>query len=94
MATEQQSPADTAVVPKRPAAPTSAPAQAADDSVDFDDVLPHLGEFGRYQKMLFLLLAPFMFFVAFVYFSQIFITLTPDHWCRVPGLEFLTPEER
>jgi hypothetical protein len=93
MATEQQSPATTAVVPKRSTAVT-APAEAADNSVDFDDMLPHLGEFGRYQKMLFLLLAPFMFFVAFVYFSQIFITLTPDHWCRVPGLEFLTPEER
>lgn len=89
MATEQQSPA--AVGPKKASAPA---APDAAESVDFDDVLPHLGEFGRYQKMLFLLLAPFMFFVAFVYFSQIFITLTPDHWCYVPGLEFLTPEER
>ncbi|XP_059470665.1 organic cation transporter protein [Neocloeon triangulifer] len=77
------------------AAPKTAEAVAAEPaSVDFDDVLPHLGEFGRYQKLLFLLLAPFMFFVAFVYFSQIFITLTPDHWCHIPGLEFLTPEER
>jgi len=86
MATEQQ---------QKTAAPgKEAAAEAEAASVDFDDVLPHLGEFGRYQKMLFLLLAPFMFFVAFVYFSQIFITLTPDHWCNVPELEFLTPEER
>ncbi|XP_055619494.1 organic cation transporter protein [Toxorhynchites rutilus septentrionalis] len=63
--------------------------------VDFDDLLPHVGEFGRYQKILFLLMIPFAFFVAFVYFSQIFITLVPeDHWCRVPELEHLSVEER
>lgn len=63
--------------------------------VDFDDLLPHVGEFGRYQKVLFLLMIPFAFFVAFVYFSQIFITLVPEeHWCRVPELEHLSVEER
>ncbi|XP_071442498.1 organic cation transporter protein-like [Hetaerina americana] len=61
---------------------------------DFDDLLPLLGEFGLYQKVLFLLLAPFCFFVGYVYFSQIFITLTPDHWCKVPQLEGLTVEQR
>ncbi|XP_046391762.1 solute carrier family 22 member 13-like [Ischnura elegans] len=61
---------------------------------DFDDLLPLVGEFGLYQKVLFLLLAPFCFFVGYVYFSQIFITLTPDHWCKVPGLEALTAEQR
>ncbi|XP_065335595.1 organic cation transporter protein-like [Cloeon dipterum] len=87
MATEQKNAA------KGEAGAASAVAQAS-NTVEFDDLLPHLGEFGRYQKLLFLLLAPFMFFVAFVYFSQIFITLTPDHWCHIPELEFLTPEER
>lgn len=63
--------------------------------IDFDDLLPHLGEFGRYQKILFLLMIPFAFFVAFVYFSQIFITLVPDeHWCFVPELAELTVEQR
>lgn len=63
--------------------------------VDFDDLLPHVGEFGRYQKILFLLMIPFAFFVAFVYFSQIFITITPEeHWCWVPELEHLSVEER
>ncbi|XP_058458866.1 organic cation transporter protein [Malaya genurostris] len=63
--------------------------------VDFDDLLPHIGEFGRYQKILFLLMIPFAFFVAFVYFSQIFITLVPEeHWCRVPELEHLSVEDR
>lgn len=63
--------------------------------VDFDDLLPHIGEFGRYQKILFLLMIPFAFFVAFVYFSQIFITLVPDeHFCNVPELVNLTVEQR
>jgi hypothetical protein len=63
--------------------------------IDFDDLLPHLGEFGRYQKILFLLMIPFAFFVAFVYFSQIFITLVPEqHWCFVPELVNLTVEQR
>ncbi|RZF49000.1 hypothetical protein LSTR_LSTR016973, partial [Laodelphax striatellus] len=46
--------------------------------MDFDDILPHLGEFGIYQKLLFLMMIPFAFFVAFVYFTQIFITLVPE----------------
>lgn len=63
--------------------------------IDFDDLLPHIGEFGRYQKILFLLMIPFAFCVAFVYFSQIFMTLVPeDHWCRVPELEHLDQEQR
>lgn len=63
--------------------------------IDFDDLLPHIGEFGRYQKTLFLLMIPFAFFVAFVYFAQIFITLVPEeHWCRVPELDDLPIERR
>jgi hypothetical protein len=63
--------------------------------IDFDDLLPHIGEFGRYQKILFLLMIPFAFFVAFVYFSQIFLTLVPEeHWCYVPELQNLTQQQR
>lgn len=73
--------------------PTAQPAQQR--VIDFDDLLPHIGEFGRYQKILFLLMIPFAFFVAFVYFSQIFITLVPEeHWCFVPELAGLTVEQR
>lgn len=67
----------------------------AEPVMDFDDFLPHVGEFGRYQQILFLLMIPFAFFVAFVYFSQIFITLVPEeHWCKVPELANLTVEQR
>lgn len=66
-----------------------------EDSFDFDDLLPHIGEFGIYQKILFLLMIPFAFFVAWVYFTQIFITITPEqYWCKVPELENLTLQER
>ncbi|XP_014228129.1 organic cation transporter protein-like [Trichogramma pretiosum] len=70
-------------------------AAAAVKDVDFDDLLPYIGEFGRYQKILFCLMIPFAFYVAWVYFSQIFITLVPEqHWCRVPELEHLDVEDR
>lgn len=63
--------------------------------VDFDDMLPHIGEFGRYQKILFFLMIPFAFFVAFVYFAQIFMTLVPEkHWCRIAELQHLPQNER
>ncbi|CAG2059985.1 unnamed protein product, partial [Timema podura] len=65
------------------------------DVLDFDDMLPHVGEFGLYQKILFLLLGPFTLFSAWVYFSQIFLTLVPEHhWCLVPELAGLSLNER
>ncbi|XP_046597969.1 carcinine transporter [Neodiprion lecontei] len=55
---------------------------------NFDDVLPYVGGAGCYQWILFFLLLPFAFGFGFLYFTQYFITLTPDqHWCTVPELE-------
>jgi hypothetical protein len=66
-----------------------------DRDVDFDELLPHVGEFGTYQKILFCLMIPFAFYVAWVYFSQIFITLVPEeHWCKVPELMDLPVHRR
>lgn len=63
--------------------------------VDFDDLIPLIGNFGKYQIILFLLLGPFTFFFVFVYFTQIFITLIPEnYWCNVPELQHLELEER
>lgn len=64
-------------------------------NVDFDDLLPHIGNFGNYQIILFLLLAPYTLFYVFVYFTQIFITLVPnDYWCNVPELAELEVNDR
>lgn len=71
------------------------PATPIAPTIDFDDLLPLIGEFGRYQKILFICMIPFSFFVAFVYFSQIFLTLIPEqHWCHVPELDALDVEAR
>lgn len=55
---------------------------------NFDDVLPYVGEAGRYQWLLFILLLPFTVVYAFLYFTQFFLTLTPEeHWCTIPELD-------
>lgn len=89
-----QSDGDDATLKKSHAVDDDGLGQIKSD-IDFDDLLPHIGEFGRYQKILFFLMIPFAFFVAFVYFAQIFITLVPEeHWCRVPELDDLTLDAR
>lgn len=67
----------------------------AKQDVDFDDLIPNFGNFGKYQIILFLLLAPYTLFFVFVYFTQIFITLIPEkYWCNVPELQHLDLEDR
>ncbi|OAD57196.1 Solute carrier family 22 member 3 [Eufriesea mexicana] len=64
---------------------------------DFDDVLPYVGDYGRYQWLLLLSLLPYGITYAFLYFSQFFITIIPiEHWCLVDELvnTNLTREER
>ncbi|XP_076253965.1 carcinine transporter [Rhynchophorus ferrugineus] len=66
-----------------------------EDSMDLDDILPQVGEFGKYQKiMLWLVCLPACFPCGFGSFNQLFMTSTPDHWCYVPELENFTVEER
>ncbi|CAH0722972.1 unnamed protein product, partial [Brenthis ino] len=66
-----------------------------DESDALEAVLMYIGELGRYQKLLFLGMAPFGVFFAFVYFVQMFITATPQrHWCKVPELQHLDVELR
>ncbi|KAJ2944014.1 hypothetical protein O0L34_g8340 [Tuta absoluta] len=66
-----------------------------EDTDPLELVLQHVGEWGRYQKLLFLGMMPFGFFFAFVYFVQMFVVATPQsHWCRVPELEHLDQELR
>jgi len=61
---------------------------ALDKIETFDDILPHVGEASRYQWFLFILLLPFTFVYAFMYFVQFFIALVPaEHWCSIPELD-------
>ncbi|XP_011344012.1 carcinine transporter isoform X2 [Ooceraea biroi] len=63
----------------------------------FDDILPYVGDFGRYQWLLLLSLLPYSVAYATLYFSQFFLTLVPqEHWCRIEDLVSLnlTQEER
>ncbi|XP_076238886.1 carcinine transporter-like [Calliopsis andreniformis] len=53
----------------------------------FDDVLPYVGDYGRYQLLLLLSLLPHAVTYAVLYFSQFFITIIPtEHWCRIDEL--------
>ncbi|XP_011305805.1 solute carrier family 22 member 3 [Fopius arisanus] len=63
----------------------------------FDDILPYVGDFGKYQWYLLFALFPFCITYANLYFSTFFLTLVPqEHWCRVPELQGvnLTMDER
>ncbi|XP_012538736.1 carcinine transporter isoform X6 [Monomorium pharaonis] len=65
-------------------------ARVANDDGDFDldDLLPVVGEFGRYQKqLLWLVCLPACLPCGFCAFNQLFMADTPLHWCKVPGLE-------
>lgn len=57
------------------------------ESVDLDDLLPQVGEFGKYQKlMLWLVCLPACFPCGFCAFNQLFMAEVPPHWCQVPEL--------
>ncbi|XP_037785956.1 carcinine transporter-like [Penaeus monodon] len=60
----------------------------SEKSMDFDDLLPHVGEFGRYQRLLiFLICLPACIPCGFHAFNQLFMSPFPPHWCRIPELE-------
>ncbi len=56
-------------------------------SVDFDALLPHIGEMGRYQMVLYLLMCiPATLPAAFLAFNQVFLSASPMHWCHIDEL--------
>nr|XP_045624751.1 organic cation transporter protein-like [Procambarus clarkii] len=52
---------------------------------NFDSVFEFVGGFGPYQMILFAVECITCLFFTFVYCGQIFMTLTPPHWCRTPA---------
>lgn len=61
-----------------------------------DELLPLIGEFGRYQKLLvWLICLPACIPCGFCAFNQLFMTDVPaDFWCFIPELANLSMEER
>ncbi|XP_063089170.1 solute carrier family 22 member 1 isoform X2 [Cavia porcellus] len=55
-----------------------------------DDVLEQIGEFGWFQKQVFLILCLISVALAPIYVGIIFLGFTPDHWCRNPGVAELS----
>lgn len=77
---------------KECAAPSTAPVKK---EADFDDLLPHVGEFGRYQKLLvWFVCLPACIPCGFHAFNQLFMAHTPDHWCWNPSLANATTDQR
>lgn len=66
------------------------------DSLDLDELLPLIGEFGRYQKLLlWLICLPACIPCGFCAFNQLFMTDSPaDFWCAIPELGNLSVDLR
>ncbi|XP_046676522.1 carcinine transporter [Homalodisca vitripennis] len=65
------------------------------DGMDLDDLLPQIGEFGCYQKLLlWLVCLPACIPCGFCAFNQLFMADTPDHWCLEPELMEYPRERR
>ncbi|KAL1518058.1 hypothetical protein ABEB36_001739 [Hypothenemus hampei] len=59
--------------------------------MDLDEILPFIGEFGKYQKsVIWLILFPAVFPCGFHAYNQLFMATLPEHWCKlstIPGIE-------
>lgn len=63
--------------------------------MDFDEILPFVGEYGTYQKlMIWLVLLPGTIPCGFNAYSQLFMATSQDHWCKIPELQYLLPEQQ
>lgn len=63
--------------------------------MDLDDLLPQVGEFGKYQKiLLWFVCLPACIPCGFCAFNQLFMADIPPHWCRVTALANFSVEQR
>jgi len=52
--------------------------------IDFDELLNHIGGWGKFQITLLVMMIQFTFFLAYVGYSPILYLHVPDHWCNIP----------
>lgn len=57
--------------------------------LDMDQVLKIIGEFGRFQRVFYVLICLAAIPTAFFNLGIVFIAAQPNHWCMVPELQNL-----
>ena len=62
--------------------------------MEYDDLLTnHLGEFGFYQRIVFLLVSLSAIATCFCNLGIVFLAAIPEHWCYVEELESLSHDD-
>ncbi|XP_038058237.1 organic cation transporter protein-like [Patiria miniata] len=51
----------------------------------YEDILHHIGQFGKYQKWIIVLLSMVQIPTAFHFIAQVFLAANTDHWCVIPA---------
>ena len=63
--------------------------------MDYDDLLrDHVGEFGLYQRFIFVLVSLSGILTAYTNLGIVFIAAAPEHWCHVDELEYYSHDEQ
>ena len=61
--------------------------------MDYDKVLVDVGQFGRYQKFIYLFGCLIYVGASFDNMGYIFLSVLPKHWCEIPGTNELNLTE-
>ncbi len=78
------------VSPKSESQYIASPGMAPTNKMDFDELTDILGQFGKYQKIIYFLICLIGIQCSFNNMSIMFIGGIPDHWCSTPQLQNLS----
>lgn len=72
-----------------------APSTGDEAGLDFDDILEMVGNTGPFQRrLIYVLVYPAAFLLAWMVLNILFMVSVPDHWCHVPGRSFTNLTEQ